>query len=513
MRKPARRAMCLALFLIASITFQGFPSTQARIVFDVRANLDQQSKPQKKSTAVAAPQRPPAPSVAPPVGPQAGGITATNRDEGWPNYGTNPEPNPGPASTGDTVTYHVAINNSGANATGVVFTDVIDPNQATLVGVGTIEFSAIADTYSSIGNVGINSANLPNGSGHTGMDNETLNGGTLTGFGNSLGNANGTAPNGSNTVTTTNTGTVLLNADGTFTYNPAAGFTGADLFFYTLTKGNSTATAQLTINVSNMIWFVNAGAGGTHDGTLANPFSCLTGGAGCFSNVNDNGAGHPKDNDNVFMYSGNYTGGLTPRNGQKLIGQGASASLASIAVVTPSTESNTLPTTGGTNPVVTTVAASTNGINIGVGFSNTLRGFTIGNTTGAKIASGANFGTLTVGNNTTPDMTLSGNGQALNLTSGNFDATSKFSSVATTSSPTSGLTLTTITGTVAFGSTTVSGNNNECLIATALTGNINFGNTSCTGGGNGVSLSADTAGVRTFGTLSVTGGSGNAFVP
>src|SRR5205085_55826 len=79
------------------------------------------------------------------------------------------------------------------------------------------------------------------------------------------------------------------------------------------------------------------------------------------------------------------------------------------------------------------------------GSGNTLRGFTVGNTTGTKI-SGTSFGTLTVGDNTTPDVTLNGTGQALNLTTGTFAATSGFVSVATTSSTAQGISLAGIAG-------------------------------------------------------------------
>ena len=46
-------------------------------------------------------------------------------------------------------------------------------------------------------------------------------------------------------------GTVSMNADGSFTYTPAAGFTGADSFAYTVTDGNGafdTATVTLTVD-------------------------------------------------------------------------------------------------------------------------------------------------------------------------------------------------------------------------------------------------------------------------
>jgi hypothetical protein len=512
-------ATVIAFILTFSLTVQSFPVTRSRIVFPVRTNLertrlDQPVSPEQQTPQRAEAQKGPAPAAGPV-------INATLQDSGWPAYSAGAEPNPAPASVGDTVTYTAVISNTGtADATGVTFNDVINANTSTLFGVPTLSSVLVGDVYTSIGNVGINSANLTGcptaNTCHSVTDNDSVTGGeALTKFAAAqatLISGGGTVINGTNTVTTTNGGTVLLNTDGTFTYNPATGFSGSDSFFYAVNGATGIATAQVTITVTAPIWFIQAGAPGTRVGTLANPFSDLTGGAGTFSNVNDGAAGHPANNHNIFLYSGNYLGGVTLRDGQKLIGQGASATLASIAGVTPATESNTLPTTSGTNPVVTTVAAATNGINIGVGFSNTLRGFTIGNTTGAKIASGASFSTLTVGDITTPDMTLNGTGQALNLTSGTFAATSKFTSVTTTSSPTSGLTLTSIAGTLDMGSTTVSGNTAECLITNSSTANINYGNTSCTGGANGVSLSGNTAGTRTFGTLSVSGGSGNAFV-
>jgi len=143
-------------------------------------------------------------------------------------------------------------------------------------------------------------------------DNDTLNGATLSGFGATLATASGTVPNGTNTVTTSNGGTVTMNADGSFTYNPAAGFGGAgvtDSFWYTLTKNTGTGfptgfpsgSARVTINVSAPIWFVNQAAAAGGNGRLTTPFNCLTG-AGCFSAVNDGAAGHPKAGDAIFLY-------------------------------------------------------------------------------------------------------------------------------------------------------------------------------------------------------------------
>ncbi len=82
-------------------------------------------------------------------------------------------------------------------------------------------------------------------------------------------------------------------------------------------------------------------------------------GAGCYYPAAPDDPG-----DNIFLYSGNYTGGVTLLANQKLIGQGASISLALIAGITPAPNSDPLPSTGGANPIITTVAAATNAINL-----------------------------------------------------------------------------------------------------------------------------------------------------
>src|SRR5207248_6210839 len=120
---------------------------------------------------------------------------------------------------------------------------------------------------------------------------------------------------------------------GQFTYNPPPGYEGADSFTYTLTNATGSSTGTVNLTVSGMIWFVDDSAASGGDGRLSAPFNCLTG-AGCFSAVNDGTGNHPATGDTIFLYSGSYTGGVTLLNNQKLIGQGASASLASLAGVT-----------------------------------------------------------------------------------------------------------------------------------------------------------------------------------
>src|SRR5204862_7501828 len=170
---------------------------------------------------------------------------------------------------------------NGTDATGVVFNDTLDIN-TTQTGVVTISPLAVNDgTYQSIGNMTLTSANLGANCGANSLRgvtcNDTLNGASLVGFGDTQAHANNVMVNGSNPSATSGGGTVTLNTDGTFVYDPAAGFEGSDSFWYTLSNTsvtpNLTDNAQVTINVggvsNGMVWFVNSAGGGT--GRQANP--------------------------------------------------------------------------------------------------------------------------------------------------------------------------------------------------------------------------------------------------
>lgn len=199
---------------------------------------------------------------------------------------------------------------------------------------------------------------------------------------------------------------------GAFTYNPPPGFEGPDTFTYTLMNSAGSDTGTVTITVSGMIWFINNNAAACTTlaagcGRLTNPFSSLA----AFQALNNGSGNNPAAGDNIFIYrevATDYTGGVTLLNNQKLIGQGATDSLSSITGITPPAGSDPLPSTGGTNPVI----ANSGGAGITVGSTNLIRGLTVGDTTGAGIT-GSSFGTLTVA-----DASITGLGQALNLSSG-----------------------------------------------------------------------------------------------
>jgi methionine-rich copper-binding protein CopC len=199
-------------------------------------------------------------------------------------------------------------------------------------------------------------------------------------------------------------GEVAVAADGTFSYNPPAGYEGPDSFNYTISNpavGSDVGTVNLT--VAGMIWFIDdnpvSGACTTNNnicGRLTHPFSTLA----SFEAVNGNptptnGADviAPEAGDHIFIFSGSYTGPLSLEANQRVISQGASQSLQALSGITPATDSDSLPSTGGAKPIITTtVTSGQNGINLSS--NNQLHALQFSNTDGAAIRGAVNVGTL-----------------------------------------------------------------------------------------------------------------------
>lgn len=143
-----------------------------------------------------------------------------------------PDPNSdGKAEEGDTITYDVNVSNTGVNdASDVAFNDTIDPNTTLVPGSLKVSPLAFADTYNATKDVAL-SVPAPG----------VLSNDTGTPAPTAVPIAGGSTANG---------GTVTLLSDGSFTYTPPAGFTGADTFNYTATNGlTPDDTATVTINV------------------------------------------------------------------------------------------------------------------------------------------------------------------------------------------------------------------------------------------------------------------------
>jgi hypothetical protein len=501
-------------YISAFITYLMLAGQAAPLAFAAgpRAAAAPPARSAAPAKAVNAARRAPAPLFAAP------NITATKIDS-WDDSAT-PD---GKAEPGQVITYTVKIENTGdADATGVTFTDTVDPNTTLDTNSITTQPIARADSYNVIGNVRIQ---VPDGASdllgndcdpdpaggpctNAGLTITTLAGDSTAPFA-------GTSAQGGNVTATI--------GDGSFQYNPAPGFTGTDTFTYTVTDGTGkTDTATVTLKVgdgagtpgSNVIWFVNSAAATNGDGRLTSPFNCLRG-PGCFDSTTTGGAADDPG-DTIFLYASatSYSGGLTLLNNQLLIGQGASGTLAGDAGYTVPSFSDALPTLNNnpTSPTITTTLPATNGVNIATGASNTLRGFTVGNTTGAKIASPASppaaaFGTLTVS-----EVILNGNGQALNLDNGTLAAT--FVSISSASSLGQGIALDQIAGSLtSTNGTTVTDPLTQCILVSGSTAAMSFGNTSCSDATDGISLQNNSSGTRTFGTLTVSGtNTGSAFL-
>ena len=423
----------------------------------------------------------PAPLVPSPFAPT---VTATKADSLITDVDLD-----GKADPGDTLKYNVVIGASGQDATGVTFTDTVDPN-TTFVG-GTLAASPVAvnDTFpvTVTGNVRINSANLATPFSVVANDFAGINPtSTISAF-------DATTANGGQIVMTTSGADI-----GKFTYNPPAGFEGVDTFTYTLsdnanaTSAASNRTATVSITVSGMIWFINNAASCPCDGRLTNPFNTLASFDAINDSVDSGLSHHPAVNDNIFVYESatDYIGPVTLENGQKFIGQDATATISSITGITPATGSDALPPA---NPTSAIVNITGNGITVGSG--NTLRGFTGGNST--SDINGTGFGTLNVS-----EVTLNGTGNALNLTTGTLNGS--FGSISSTNSATTGISLSGVGGSLTTGSTTVTNPTGIGINVSGSGAALSFAATSVTSsGGTGISLTTN-SGAITFGALTIT---------
>lgn len=322
------------------------------------------------------------------------------------------------ADPGDTIRYTVTISNSGdMTATSSNLNDTVDAN--TSLVVGSVKSTPIArnDSYGSIGNVGIT---VPAGSGVLANDNDP-DGGSVSAIAAAGATANG--------------GTFAIASNGSFSYLPPAGFEGADSFGYTIQDSDGNPDpATVFITVNEVIWFVDtsAGAGGT--GVIGNPFNNLTGASGYSNAADDPG-------DIIFLYTGSstYAGGITLKANQKLVGQGATLSLATLAGLTLPAHSNTLPSTGGTSPVIT----NSGGTGVTLASGNLLSGFDVVNTIGFGLF-GSSVAALTL------------------------------SELKVTNSGSNGIQLNNLSGSVSFDSVTVDGSSTRNVLIENNTGTANI---------------------------------------
>lgn len=380
---------------------------------------------------------------------------------------------------GDRLTYTITIPNAGPDAAlGVNLTDTIDANTTLLNGSVIASPIAVNDTYSSIGNVGIN---VLDGAGDLlSNDLDANNPGVNTAL--VITQINNAAFVSGTAVPTTN-GSVTVNSNGSFSYNPNAGFTGTDTFTYTLSNNTGlTDTSTVSITMTGKIWFVNNASGACSancNGRLSNPFTTLA----AFQTINNGAANNPNDGDSIFVYSGsgNYTGGVVLRNNQKLIGQGALETILAITGYAAPSGTNQLPNTNGTRPVI----VNTTGNAIAIANDNDIRGLTVNAANNAAIAGSGKGGTTAI-SNIGINASTTGGGLSLNNQTGTLTISN--STIASNSSGTAVL---------------MSGN-------AANNANVTFSNTPISQtGGRVIDIQTKTGGTVAFsGTSTVTGTNG-----
>ncbi|HEV3309838.1 MAG TPA: hypothetical protein VG815_04925, partial [Chloroflexota bacterium] len=275
----------------------------------------------------------------------------------------------GHAQPSDTITYTATVAATVADALGVTFTDTVDANTTFVPGSTTATPMAVNDTYPQtvIGNVAINSASIP----YSVLSNDFMG-------------LNPTATITAYDSTTTQGGQIMMTTTGAgagqFTYNPPPGFQGpSDSFTYTIHSSLGSSTATVTIPVSGMVWFINNNAAACTTlaagcGRLSNPFSTLA----AFNTLNNGASDNPAANENIFVYESStaYSGAVTLLSGQKLVGQDATASLATITGLAPPSGSASFPAMNSTNATITDLTST-----VTLNTNATVRGLSISSTT------------------------------------------------------------------------------------------------------------------------------------
>lgn len=402
-------------------------------------------------------------------------INATQTDEIIIDNGTS-----GKADPNDRIRYKVTIQNTaGPTGTGTQLNVVPDPRTTFVPGTFRSSPLALPDgPYACIGNVGIT---VPAANGLLPNDFDDNPAGLTCAAG---------------TFTTTQGGSITIAADGSFSYTPAAGYEGTDTYTYTLNDGNgvgggvpATDAGVVSIMVNEVIWFVNAAAPPGGNGQLETPWNNINAFAG--TSLDEPG-------DIIFCYSGAYNitiaSSIALLGQQKLVGQGATASLATVTGITVPTFSKALPTTNGTRPTI-----SRAGDVVNTQSQNIVRGLDITNTAGTGLF-GTSFTSVAVSE---VSVTASNGAAAVNFNNGALTVT--LTSVSSTNC-TNGISLTSCTGnmTVEGGTLTNSTSTDTYIVNGSL--NFTFAGSISDNSGFAVDIDNHDSGNATFsGNITSTG--------
>ena len=276
-------------------------------------------------------------------------------------------------------------------------------------------------------------------------------------------------------IATTNGGQVAMASNGTFLYTPAVGFAGpADTFTYTLTDGNgATDTAVVTINMSGVVWFVNAAAG-AGDGRSHSPFNSV-GAASTAAQIQQY----------VYIHSGNPSGAAVLKTGQTLWGAADTFVLNGLTI-----PASTPPTLSSTVTLANGAAVRAVAINAGGAPAVTASGLS--------------------GTETLTNVTVTGGTVGLNLV--NLGGSLSVNGGAISGVSAGGVLVSGGTGTIAIASPVTSAAAHSVTVTGRSGGSVTFSG-AITDTGTGVLLTNNAGSAVAFtGGLSLTTGANDAFV-
>ncbi len=345
----------------------------------------------------------------------------------------------------------VTVTATSGGASGTATLVVVNPNTPPV---------ANADAYDAIGNVTVPVAAPGVLANDTDGESNTL---TVT----------------AGTFATAAGGTVTLNADGSFTYLSAAGFTGSDSFQYEASDGSATATGTVAVTVNGRVWYVSNAAAAPGDGRDASPFTTLAAAEGA------SGPG-----ETIFLLAGNgsttgYDQGITLKAGQALTGQGVTSNISASL-----NGQSVLLLAAGSTPSITRTSA---GPTIQLATGNTVQGVSVASTAGAGIA-GSAFGTFTAGSISVSAV----GGPALDLQTGSVAAA--FGSLSSTGSTGAGLRLHALSGTLTADGGSITGAAGTGVHVSGGDANIAYGGSVTNATGRAVSVTG-----RSGGSLALSG--------
>jgi hypothetical protein len=285
---------------------------------------------------------------------------------------------PAPNAAGTATITLVAQDNGGAEMSAPQsFTITVTPvNDAPILTDATIDYSTLGNTQLHV-----------QGATRPGVVSVADASGVLTKSGPSDIDGPGTIQAVAASNVDTGEGTVTVNADGSFTYVPDAGFSGVDTFTVQVTDSVTPANVTVSVTVGELVYYVNNQTGPDNppgsDGRSTDAWETLT----------EAEAGTPP-NATIFVFNGlsqttAYGAGITLKSGQKLVGEGVGLTMTGFGTLVPAGTRPRIQTSGDT---VTVLANTANGSRTGVEVRGLNLASTTGNAVDARSADAATLG-------------------------------------------------------------------------------------------------------------------------